>query len=82
MRAFLIKASLVTILLILLLAIAGTSLAVFGPILPGSVLYPVQDWCEQAGAQVYSTGASRAGYYLDLVERRIENLNTRASTPN
>jgi hypothetical protein len=81
MRVFIIKASLVTILIILLTGIAGTSLALFGPFSPGNVLFPVQDWCEQVGAQVYAVGASRAGYFLTLVTRRIDDLETRIGTP-
>jgi hypothetical protein len=79
-RTILVIASLVTTLLVLVQAMAVTSLAVMNPFLPGNAFFPLQSWCEDAAAWVFAPGAGRAGYYLDLAEQRTYDLEERAGT--
>jgi hypothetical protein len=80
MRALWMKVGLAIILLFIVLGLAGVSLAAFGWTLPGNVLFPLQQRIEQA--LIIGSKASQADRYLDLVERRIENLQARAGTPH
>jgi hypothetical protein len=80
MRKFLIRSSIIIGFIILLLATTGVALALFAPVLPGSILFPFQNFAEQQFRIIYHDQVSRSSYLLDLFERRVIDLNTRAGT--
>jgi len=80
MRAFLIRSSIITGFIVLLLSTIGVALALFAPCLPGSVLFPVQNFAEQQMKIIYRDKLSNSNYLLDLVGRRVNDLGIRQGT--
>jgi len=80
MRAFLIRSSIITGFIILLLATSGVALALYAPFHPGSILFTAQDFAEQQLSNIYHDPISKSNYLLDLVERRVDDLNIRSGT--
>ncbi len=71
MRSFIIKSSLITGFIVLLLVTGGLFLTVKAPLLPGNVFFPVQYFAEQEVRFIHPDPGEKAIYLLDLVERRI-----------
>jgi predicted CXXCH cytochrome family protein len=80
MRAFFIRSSIITGLIVLLLATSGVALAVYAPYHPGSVLFPLQNFAEWQLRDIYRDPVSNSNYLLDLVERRVDDLKIRSGT--
>src|SRR4030065_2709342 len=80
MRTFLIKSSIILGLLSLLLATSGIAVVVYTPFRPGSLLFPLQDFGEQQASRIYRDPIQKANFMLDLVERRISDLNARTGS--
>jgi len=70
------------LLAVLVLASAATALlANSAPYHPGDGLYAVQSWAEHAVQPLKGNAANQAAYGLDLLERRLADLNA-AQTPD
>ncbi len=82
MRSFLLKSSLIIGLLSLLLITSSIAMAVFSPFSPGNLLFPVQNFSELLGSRIFSDPEQKASFMLDLVELRIQDLNTRIGSIN
>ncbi len=82
MKAFVFISSLISLFLLLLVTTTGIATAAFNLFLPGNLLFPVQDFAEQRLKAVYSNPADKAGYLLELMERRLEGLQARAGHGN
>ena len=80
LRLFLFKTSLITGFIILFLITTSIALAVAAPLLPGNILFPVQDFAEQKLIVIFQDPVDRANYALDLLEQRIIDLNDRIGT--
>lgn len=80
MRAFLIRSSIIIGFIVLLLATSGVALAIYAPCYPGSVLFPIQNFAEQQLRIIYHDPVINSNYLLDLVERRVNDLNIRKGT--
>jgi hypothetical protein len=77
MRSFLVKSSLISGIIFIIILISGTALAIYAPLKPGNILFPFQSFAEQQGKSFYYNPVNYSSYMLDLVERRINDLNTR-----
>ena len=78
MQRLAVKISLAFLSMVIILGLTGVAAAIFGWILPGSLLFPLQEQLE--GVTLVGSSARRAEKSLDLVERRIEDLKTRAGS--
>ncbi|MCP4427311.1 MAG: hypothetical protein GY803_22715, partial [Chloroflexi bacterium] len=80
MRQFLIKATLISALLAVLVISAGAMLSAASPFKPGDTLFPAQYFAEQQRAATIGNQTSHALFLLDLAERRTKDLAARAGT--
>jgi hypothetical protein len=80
MRLFIIKSSLITGFIILLLVTGGLFLSVQAPLHPGNLFFQVQYFAEQETQFLYPDIGDKANYLLDVTERRIYDLNLRTGT--
>ena len=80
LRSFLLKSSLITGFIILFLITFELALAVMAPFRPGNIFFPLQNFAEQKVFVIYPDPINRSNYALDLLERRITDLNDRAGT--
>ncbi len=80
LRSFLIKASLITGLIILCLMTSAVTLAVAAPFHPGNVFFPLQSFSEQQVSIIFLDPVRLADYGLDLLERRINDLGMLAGS--
>ena len=55
-------------------------MVVFTPFRPGSILFPLQDYAEQQASRIYRDPIQKASFMLNLVERRITDLNDRTGS--
>ena len=74
MRRFLIFAALIILLILIIAISAQITLATARPFRPGHPIFPVQDFVEQARAQIIFGDTEQAIYYLDLAFQRTEDL--------
>ena len=83
MRRFLLI-SLALLLFIGVVGGAGTYvMAGKAPFLPGDWLFPVQIWSEQVWGLTFNNDATaRADVLLNLLERRLDDLEAVRGTPN
>ncbi|MBC8330894.1 MAG: cytochrome c3 family protein, partial [Anaerolineae bacterium] len=79
MRKFLVISILLVSLLVTLGTTAGVALAEAGPFSPGDVLFPMQHYVEQQ-AFFRPTADQRAIWFLDLMERRMTDVEAQAGT--
>jgi hypothetical protein len=77
MKSFLIKSSLIIGIIILFIVMSGTALAIYDPLRPGNILFPLQNFAEQQSKKIYRDPVTCSSIMLDLVERRIYDLNAR-----
>ena len=82
MKRFIILASLITLLLAVLVFAAGYLMAATGPFHPGDPFFQLQSYSEQVRARLTNSTTSQASYRLDLIERRINDLEILAGGPN
>ncbi len=80
MRSFLLKASLASLLLIVLISLMGMGLATAAPFKPGNLFFPLQDFFEQQRSALLPDPQLRADYQLELAERRLRDLVTRTGS--
>ena len=80
MRRFIILALIIVLLLGIAGIASGLALAKTGPILPGTSLFPIQYFAEQANARLLGQGTDQTETYFLLLERRIVNLVTQTGT--
>ena len=80
MQRLTVKIGLAILILALISGLAGFASAMFGWILPGSHLFPLQERLEQM--TIVGSSTRRAERSLDLVERRINDLKSRNGTPH
>ena len=80
LRSFILKSSLITGFIILFLITFELALAVMAPFRPGNFFFPLQDFAEQKVFIIYPDPINRSNYALDLMERRIIDLNDRAGS--
>ncbi len=59
---------------------SGIAVVVFTPFRPGSILFPFQNFGEQQASRIYRDPIQKASFMLDLVERRIIDLNARTGS--
>jgi len=74
MRRFLILAALIVVITLVTGASMQTALAAFRPFRPGDILFPLQDFAEQARGRLIFDKTDQALYYLDLAAERTEDL--------
>ena len=80
MRRFLLFALPVVLMLVILVSSAGLTLAHVGPFHPGDALFPLQAFTEQKRALLILNPTDRALYYLNLLERRNNDLSAVTGT--
>ncbi|HJS28583.1 MAG TPA: cytochrome c3 family protein [Anaerolineales bacterium] len=80
MRKLLIVSSFILVLSLLLICTAGLVLAREHPLPSYSLLFPLQDFAENEVLKANSVPARRAEYTLELLEKRIEDLQQAAGT--
>ena len=80
MRRFAVKA--ILILLLTLVGIAGftTVMATEGPLLPGDVLFPIQEVSENLYSDFLFRRLDRAYYALAILEHRVDNFDVLVGT--
>ena len=82
LRSFLVKSSIIIIFIIFCMITTVIALAIYAPLLPGSVFYSLQDFSEQKALFAFPDPEQRANFSLDLFERRINNLAASAGKNN
>jgi hypothetical protein len=73
-RLFLLLSVLITLLLVMFGTSTQVVLAIMQPFRPGDIIFPVQDFAEQARAHFTPGKTERAAYYLELAQQRTEDL--------
>lgn len=74
MRVFIFRVFITLGYTAVFLVILGMVLALYGPIHPGSIAFPLQDYAEQKLRLIYRDSATNANFLLNLVDRRINDL--------
>ena len=82
MRRFMILAGAVLIVFVLLGIASSAAIAKTGPFMPGTPLFPLQNFSEQVQARLQSPVERQVEAYFLLAERRIENLVTQTGSPH
>ncbi|MBI5348575.1 MAG: hypothetical protein HZB77_04545, partial [Chloroflexi bacterium] len=62
------------------LGVGGYALAATAPFVPGDALFPIQNFAEQARAQLTLDQTTHTVLLLDLAERRMRDLQTRSGS--
>ena len=73
-------AIIILIALALLIGGTGAGLAAAKPFHPGNLLFPLQNFAEQARAELITDQTARALYYLEIASRRASDLAAVAGT--
>ena len=82
MKQFVIISALILFILVLLITSAGYVMATVHPFHPGNAFFPLQSFVELNRVLLTSNRTTQANLYLDLLERRIEDLSEVTGTDN